>query len=414
MTLPVQRRHIPRSGWLLSALTVLAVLLCVGPTWAQVGSARYSSIIVNAATGEVLGAANPDAERHPASLVKMMTLYMAFEALRDRRIALDQYVPVSAYAASMEPTKLGLLPGTRITVDQAILGLVTKSANDAAAALGELLGGTEERFARMMTLRAKALGMSRTVFQNASGLPDPEQVTTARDMAILARRLIGDFPAFYGYFSTPTFVWQHRVIYNHDRMLYTYPGADGLKTGYTHASGYNLVTSATRGGVRLIGVVLGAASSGERATHMASLLNAGFDRLDVPTDRRNTQVAIQTPSRFTLVSSAQAAPRVETPRPPPEPAKVSPRPRAPAPTWAIQVGSFATERAARDAAASGRKAAEGGEAGVEAATVNRQTVWRAKVTNLSATDAQSACVTLAKRKVPCLIQKPDMRQVASR
>lgn len=151
---------------------------------------------------------------------------------------------------------------------------------------------------------------------------------------------------------------------------------------------------------------------------MASLLNAGFDRLDVPTDRRNTQVAIQTPSRFTLVSAAQAAPRVETPRPPPEPAKAAPRPRGPAPgpapAWAIQVGSFATERAARDAAVSGRKAADGGEVGVEAATVNRQTVWRAKVTNLSATDAQSACTSLAKRKVPCLIQKPDIRQVASR
>ncbi len=414
MTLPVQRRHMPRLGWLFSALTVLAVILCVRPAWAQIGSARYSSILVNATTGEVLGAANPDAERHPASLVKMMTLYMAFEALRDRRIALDQYVPVSAYAASMEPTKLGLLPGTRITVDQAILGLVTKSANDAAAALGELLGGTEERFARMMTLRARALGMSRTVFQNASGLPDPDQVTTARDMAILARRLIGDFPSFYGYFSTPTFVWQHRVIHNHDRMLYTYPGADGLKTGYTHASGYNLVTSATRGGVRLIGVVLGASSSGERAGHMASLLNAGFDRLDVPTDRRNNQVAIQAPGRFSVVSTAQAAPRVEAPRPPPEPAKAAPRPRAPVPTWAIQVGSFATEKAARDAAASGRKAADGGDVGVESATVNRRTVWRAKVTNLSATDAQAACVTLAKRKVPCLIQKTDIRQVASR
>jgi hypothetical protein len=148
--------------------------------------------------------------------------------------------------------------------------------------------------------------------------------------------------------------------------------------------------------------------------HMASLLNTGFDRLDAPTDRRTIQVAAPTQSRFALVSTAQAAPRAETPRPPPEPAKASPRPRAPAASWAIQVGSFATERAARDAAATGRKAADGGEPGVEAATVNRRTVWRAKVVSLSATDAQAACATLAKRKVPCLIQKPDIRQVASR
>ena len=153
------------------------------PARAQIGSDRYSSIVIDAATGNVLSAVNADELRHPASLTKMMTLYMVFEALRDRRIALDQLVPVSSHAASMSPSKLGLLPGTRITVEQAILGLVTKSANDAAAALGELLGGDEERFAQMMTLRARALGMTRTVFRNASGLPDPEQVTTARDLA---------------------------------------------------------------------------------------------------------------------------------------------------------------------------------------------------------------------------------------
>ena len=266
------------------------------PAHAQVGSARYSSIVVDATSGDVLEEVNADQPRHPASLTKMMTLYMTFEALRDRRITLDTPVPVSAHAASMEPTKLGLVPGSRLTVEQAILGLVTKSANDAASALGELLGGSEDRFAQMMTLRARALGMNHTTFTNASGLPDPDQWTTARDLAILSRRLINDFPGYYRYFSTPSFAWHRQIIMNHDNLLRTYPGADGLKTGYTDASGHNLVTSAVRGGVRLVGVVLGAGSNSERDIHMASLLDHGFEQMDVPVFHKPVQVA----SRLTL------------------------------------------------------------------------------------------------------------------
>lgn len=249
---------------------------------AQIGSDRYASITIDARTGDVLSAANPDEPRYPASLTKMMTIYMLFEALRDRRVSLNQLVPVSAHAAAMMPSKLGLVPGTVITVEQALLGLVTKSANDAAAALGELLGGDEDRFAQMMTMRARALGMSRTTFRNASGWPDPNQLTTARDLSILARHLVQDYPIEYRYFSTPSFVFHGRVIPNHDRMLQSYPGADGMKTGYTEASGCNLVTSAVRGDVRLIGVVMGASNGSERDIHMASLLDAGFDRLGVP------------------------------------------------------------------------------------------------------------------------------------
>ena len=252
---------------------------------AQIGSARYASIVMDAGSGQILSAANADEPRYPASLTKMMTIYMLFEALRDRRVSLDEVVPVSAHAASMSPSKLGLLPSTTITVEQALLGLVTKSANDAAAALGELLGGDEERFAQMMTLRARALGMSRTTFRNASGWPDPDQVTTARDLALLARHLIQDFPQEYHYFSTPSFVFHGRVIPNHDRMLQTYPGADGLKTGYIDASGCNLVTSAVRGDVRMIGVVMGASNGYERDSHMASLLDGGFEKMGVPIAR---------------------------------------------------------------------------------------------------------------------------------
>ena len=273
-----------RGGFRLAGGLVALALAAAFPrlAHAQVGSERYASFVMDAQTGSILSAINPDEPRYPASLTKMMTIYMLFEAVRDRRIGWDEIVPVSAHAASMSPSKLGLLPGTSITVEQALLGLVTKSANDAAAALGELMGGDEERFAQMMTLRARALGMSRTTFRNASGWPDPGQITTARDLALLARHLILDYPQEYHYFSTPYFTFHGRYIPNHDRMLQTYPGADGLKTGYIDASGCNLVTSAVRGDVRLIGVVMGAQNGAERDTHMASLLDAGFERMGVP------------------------------------------------------------------------------------------------------------------------------------
>jgi len=308
---------------------LLGVLVHSLPAQAQIGSDRYSSIVIEARGGHVLSAASPDAPRYPASLTKMMTLYLVFEALRDRRVTLDALVPVSLHAASMSPTKLGLLPATRITVEEAILGLVTKSANDAAAALGEMLGGDEDRFAQAMTLRARALGMTQSTFRNASGLPDPEQISTARDMALLARRLIVDFPSEYRYFSTPSFMFHGHMILNHDMMLQRYPGADGLKTGYTIAAGHNLTTSAVRGDVRLIGVVLGAASNPERDAHMMALLDQGFESMDVPVGLMHRDLP---PPTFHLMASAQAspllrraalrhAPLAEPPRvvPPPKP-----------------------------------------------------------------------------------------------
>ena len=376
------------------------------PRGAQIGSERYSSIVVDAATGNVLEAANPDAPRHPASLAKLMTLYMVFEALRDRRITTDQLVPVSARSAAMEPSKLGITPATRLTVEEAILGLVTKSANDAAAALGEQLGGSEERFAQMMTLRARALGMSHTTFTNASGLPDPDQWTTARDLAILARHLLGDFPGFYPYFSTRSFTFHGRVIFNHDRMLVSYPGADGMKTGYTEASGHNLVTSATRGGVRLIGVVLGAASNPERDVHMAALLNQGFEQLDVPVERP-TAVASRLPSLFNAAHAASVNDPVRQPS--------HARPAPPASIWGIPGWQL---RQRKDRAGSSVECppvpADDGEARVEPAGMRGRTTWRAQVFGLTAAEAQSACSVLAHRRTPCIVLRPDQRQLASR
>jgi D-alanyl-D-alanine carboxypeptidase len=399
-------RHLRRNNllrWLTpAALAAAAALIVPTAARAQVGSARYASIVVDARSGEVLESANPDALRHPASLAKVMTLYMTFEALRDRRITLNQLVPVSASAASMQPTKLGLVPGTKITVEQAILGLVTKSANDAAAALGELLGGSEPRFAQMMTLRARALGMSSTTFANASGLPAPDEWTTARDLAILARRLINDFPGYYHYFSTPSFVFQHRVIFNHDTMLKIYPGADGMKTGYTDASGHNLITSAVRGGVRLIGVVMGAASNGERDIHMASLLNEGFGEMDVPIGRRIIQAA----AHPGLIASAHAATAESV-------HQVALHTRV-ATNWGIQVGSFSNHKAARAAAFAGRRIVDAGEAHVEVGGSRHHSIWRAQVIGLTARDAQTGCSALAHHRMHCMLLKPESNQLASR
>ncbi|WP_194303198.1 D-alanyl-D-alanine carboxypeptidase family protein [Acetobacter estunensis] len=253
----------------------LSALLSVPAAHAQyVG--RISAFVTDARSGAVMAQINPDLQRYPASLTKLMTLYMTFNALRSGQISLDQAVPVSVRAATREPSKLGLVPGSYITVEQAILGLVTKSANDAACALGELVGGDEDRFAAMMTAQAHALGMSSTTFRNASGLPNPDQVTTARDLATLGRHLINDFPEDYHYFSVPLFYFHGREIPNHNPMLRFYPGADGMKTGYTAQAGLNLVSSAARDNVRLVGVVMGARSNAERTRTMAALLDQGF------------------------------------------------------------------------------------------------------------------------------------------
>ena len=270
----------PRLG-VVALLAAFALWLTTLPATAQIGSERYAAIVVDARNGNVLIAANADDQRYPASLTKMMTLYMLFDALREGRVQLNSPIRMSEEAASRPPSKLGLPPGATLTVEQAILALVTKSANDVASAVGEHLAGSEERFGQMMTLRARAIGMSRTTFRNASGLPDPDNVTTARDMATLGLRLIRDFPDRYRYFSTVHFAWGRQMIRNHNRMLGDYDGADGIKTGFIRDSGFNIVTSAQRDGVRLVGVTMGGSSWVERDRHMGALLDQGFARVGV-------------------------------------------------------------------------------------------------------------------------------------
>ncbi|MGG5818305.1 D-alanyl-D-alanine carboxypeptidase family protein [Falsiroseomonas sp. HW251] len=287
------------------ALACAALASLAAPARAQIGSDRYSAMVVDQRSGAILVSANADEQRHPASLTKMMTLYMLFEAIREGRVSLDSRITFSEEAASRPPSKLGIAPGNSITVEQAILALVTRSANDVAAAVGERLGGSEARFGQMMTMRARSIGMSRTTFRNASGLPDPDQVTTARDMTTLGRRLFADFPDRWHYFSVATAQFGGMRIRNHNRMLETYEGVDGIKTGYIRDSGFNIVTSASRGGQRLIGAVFGGMSWVERDAHMASLLDQGFSQLGVNVARNNPGV-LRTAQAGTLNTAARA------------------------------------------------------------------------------------------------------------
>ena len=241
-------------------------------------SPKHAAIVVDANTGKVLYASSADAARYPASLTKMMTLYMTFEALSRGKIKRSTRIAMSRHAASQPPTKLGVKPGQSITVETAVYALVTKSANDAAAALGEHLGGTEENFARMMTAKARSLGMRSTTFRNASGLPDPAQRTTARDMATLGMALRQHFPNHFTVFSARSFTYGKRRMANHNKLLGRVAGVDGIKTGYTRASGYNLVTSAGAGKKRIVAVVLGGQSGRSRDAEMAGLVNKYLGR----------------------------------------------------------------------------------------------------------------------------------------
>jgi D-alanyl-D-alanine carboxypeptidase len=241
-------------------------------------SPQFSSIIVDGNSGATLASNNPDATRHPASLTKIMTLYLLFERLESGKMKLDTEMQVSEHASEQAPTKLGLRPGQTIQVEDAIKGLVTRSANDAAVVIAEAIGGSEEDFAKLMTHKARALGMSRTVYVNASGLPDDDQVTSARDQSTLGRAIQDRFPKYYRYFSTEAFNYHGHSIRNHNHLLGSVEGVDGIKTGYTRASGFNLVTSMRRGNRHLVGVVLGGRSGSSRDAIMRGLLAENLEK----------------------------------------------------------------------------------------------------------------------------------------
>jgi len=383
-------------------------------------AAKYASVIVDAETGRVLHGINSDKPLPPASLTKMMTLYMLFEAVEQGRYQMSSPLSVSQKAATTAPSRLGVRPKTTITVDQAIQALVTRSANDVAVVIAENLGGTEAKFGTMMTDKARALGMRKSTFKNASGLPNKQQFSSARDMAILATRLRKDFPQHYHYFSQTEFAYGGTIIRTHNRLLLNYPGADGFKTGFTVASGFNLVASAQRDGKRLIGVVFGGNSASTRDAHMASLLDAGFSEMAGHTGMLAAAPLLEdfeSAAPLPMLASADNitgvgdidtddAPRATRTAKPAKAAKAATLAAAPAPLiadparqWGIQVGAYGARAKAAENAELAKARLLSSYPGVvvriEKAAWKKGHLFRAQIVGLKQEDISSACIMAA-------------------
>ena len=397
-----------------AGMALLAVAILVGvPSSAE---ARYASFVMDADTGRIYHSVNANTRNYPASLTKMMTLYMVFDALKAKKLTLGQKLTASARAAGQPPSRIGLNKGDRITVENAVLALVTKSANDVATVLAEALAPTESAFARDMTEQAHRLGMTRTSFRNASGLPNRHQLSTARDMATLVRALLRDHPAYYRYFSTTDFVYQGHRYRNHNNLLGDYDGTDGVKTGYIRASGFNLAASARRQGVRLIGVVFGGRSAASRDLHMTKLLDKAFeasnrvlvaetsarDALVLPRRKPDSGVEPDT-TGSRLVAAAQ--PPLPVPRP-----ELASTPTesgsAAGGTWAVQVGAYRHPAHAQGAITKVQATIPEIVGGAKGIIVPREgsrgALFRARLIGLSKDAANDACRALARRDHPCM------------
>lgn len=318
-----------RAAVVSAALSLLVVgAAAQSPAATSPPASRYASIVLDAETGSVLYERNADLPRYPASLTKVMTLYLAFEAIGAKKLSLTENLVMSAHAAGRDPSRLDLAPGSKLKVEDAIRAMTTKSANDAAAAIAErLAGGSESRFAQMMTAKAKKLGLARTTFKNASGLPAEGQVSTARDLALLCQAIVRDFPEQYRYFSMRTFDYRGTRYPNQNRFLRTYYGADGIKTGFVNASGHNLAASAVRGGKRLIAVVLGGDTQGWTREHTTRLLDVSYAKIDPSLVMVASAASADGSSGATASAAAVASPTAP-------PATTAPAAAASAPTVA--------------------------------------------------------------------------------
>lgn len=410
-----------RGRGLCGALAVLAVTV-LAPLPAL--AAKYAAIVVDARTGEVLHEENADTLTYPASLTKMMTLYLTFDALDSGRLRLDQALPVSAWAEAQSPTKLGLRAGKTLRVEQAILGLVTKSANDASVVLAEALGGSEAKFAEMMTRKARELGMRNTVFRNSNGLPNMEQLTTARDFSILSRAMLSDHSRYYPYFSRRAFVYGGRSLNNHNRLMSRYEGMDGIKTGYTVASGFNLAASAVRDGRRLVAVVLGGKSAASRDARMEVILDKAFDKpsrgSEAPVvaragDEDAPRVTAKGKPPAKAETIAQLASTVSTPAAVRPPARArdedADSPKADGSKWGVQVGAFSTREASNRALTQATKQApfllRAAKPAVMPVKANGSTVYRARMVGLDERTARKVCSELTRNGHRCVPVSPN-------
>lgn len=423
-------------------LAVFLVLAFALPSHAAGG--KYAAIVVDANSGKTLFAANADAQRFPASLTKMMTLYLVFEGMAAGKFNKSTPVRFSAHAAAMPPTKLGVKAGGSVPMEAIIYALVTKSANDAAAAVAEHLGGSEENFARMMTSKARKLGMRDTVFRNASGLPNSAQRTTARDMATLGIALREHFPQYYDYFSTRSFTYGRQRMANHNKLLGRVKGVDGIKTGYTRASGFNLVSSVKADGRKIVAVVMGGASGSARDNHMAELLRkyvpqsstrgggalvARTEATELVTAAVEPTPAVSLPKKNAPLPdrrpadvadlAAGASSRIEQAFAEPSPRPASARTVDPKPTgvdpvttgsipsgWAVQVAAAPSETDAQKTLTSTARKAPAILADASGYTVafdkDGVTYFRVRFGGFSSkSDAWNACNALKKKKIAC-------------
>jgi D-alanyl-D-alanine carboxypeptidase len=387
-----------------------------------------SAILIDAASGNVVSAIGADIPRYPASLTKLMVLDLAFQALRDHRMTLDTRIPISVHAASVEPVKLGLRPGDAISVEQAILAMTTMSANDAATALGEYLGGgSEYRCGQEMTLRAHALGMAQTQFYNASGLPNPNQVTTARDLSILARDIVETYPQDQGFFEVQNFNFNGHTVYSNNQMLKLYPGATGMKTGYTTLAKHNLITSAQRGGRTLIGVVLHEPSWGTTYAQMTAMLDDGFGNhidpatgaaLALNTPRPAPPAFNHQPPPPNLFSAAEAA----APQPVVHTRTVSAKVTKPAgqmalvttrANWTAQIGPLTKLAKARTQAIAVAHMRGVGIPRVARVKRHGLILYTAQLAGLTQSAAHQTCSALAARRTSCVIIPPQADHMAA-
>jgi D-alanyl-D-alanine carboxypeptidase len=349
----------------------------------------HAHIVVDAATGRVLEAYNASRRAHPASLTKLMTLYLTFQQLESGKLTLNTRMRVSRHAAAQQPTKLWLRHGSTITVREAILGITTRSANDAAVVLAEHLGRSEAHFAHLMNLEARKLGMKRTVFYNASGLPNRRQWTTARDMALLAVALIHRYPEYYHFFGVRAFRFNGHTVYGHNHLLDECEGVDGMKTGYVSASGFNIVTSAKRDGRRLVGVVLGGRTARARDVQMAALMDRGFGHGIAHHSAAEALATLTLPNP--LLGKLAKPERVST--------------SAGGGSWVIEIGgNFSTQSSVRRVLKSARLSAPSlrhNGHGIVVALRGRR--YRARFSHLEGTEAMAACTALKRKKYSCRI-----------
>jgi D-alanyl-D-alanine carboxypeptidase len=406
------------------AVVVLAVLLASSGARASV---QHAAMVVDANTGTALYADAADELCHPASLAKIMTLYLVFEAIERGRLSYATRIRVSPEAAAAPPTKLGLDPGSDIALVDAVKALITRSANDMAVAIAEHISGSEMRFAQLMTEKAQRLGMTRTVFKNASGLHDPDQVTTARDMLRLALRLQDDFPRHYRLFALRSFSYGGVTLRNHNLLLGTFPGTDGIKTGYTRMSGFNLVASVRFGGRHVIGAVFGGRSASSRDATMRLILTRALRQASLVETRKQQPILIAqpqparrppaaVPAGSGAVSSTLDRQAMNLDRGAPavqhvQAGAAQPIAHSVGGGFEVQVGAFASAAEAERALVFARDAADGLLDAHAARTIpvekDSRQLYRARFSGFDAAKAASACLELRRRQIDCFVLKAE-------